>query len=627
MENIIHLLPESVANQIAAGEVIQRPASVVKELVENAIDAGATQIEVYLKDAGKTLIRISDNGSGMSPADAKCCFERHATSKINQANDLFHLKTMGFRGEALASIASVAQVELITQRTVDEFAWKIEIAGSQVTNEEPVISSVGTKIYVRNLFFNIPARRKFLGDNTKELKAIRDTFFQIALVYPELQLSLIHNEETLFQLQPGSLKQRILHIFGKRSGGMLHKQLYPVEVETQLIRIKGFVGDPASACLRDYMQYFFVNDRFIKHKLFRSAVLKAYDLLVPQGQNPTYFLYFEVNPEALDVNIHPTKTEVKFEHEQAIWPIIHATVREALGKANAVPSIDFDRDDAPEIRVFTGERDVASPSVQYNSGYNPFQSSNQKSTRVPTNWEDLLNGFEKKSETSNHGDTFSETFGADRLKSDDFQYSNEAINQSSLFEDLNSLPSDFLPKAIGSFSLGYILASTPSNLYVIDQQRAHQKLMYEHFLSHQGGASLSQKLLYQEVLELDPVQQSCLKEIEGTIHALGFGLTFVDGQYNLDAIPSELKVESSKKFFYEVLDSILQTGLSPIQDLRSSLSWMLAKSVSISRESVLNLEQISDMVTKLFQLEGHGLTPDGKRVWKIIAASDLCKGL
>ncbi|MCX6308283.1 MAG: DNA mismatch repair endonuclease MutL, partial [Bacteroidia bacterium] len=396
MENIIRILPDSVANQIAAGEVIQRPASVVKELMENAIDAGAMQIEVVLKEAGRNMIRVMDNGKGMSPQDARLAFERHATSKIRQANDLFHLHTMGFRGEALASIASVAQVELVTRRSDDELAWKVEIEGSVISNEEPTLAAQGSRFTVRNLFYNIPARRKFLGDNTKELKAIREEFIQLALVNPKLHLSLTHNEDALYLLPPSSLRQRVLQIFGKRNSGQLQKQLYPVEVSTQLIRITGFVGDPSAACQRDQMQYFFVNDRFIKHKGFRSAVMKAYELLIPSGQQPTFFLYLEVDPETLDVNIHPTKTEVKFEHEQALWPIIHATVREALGKANAVPSIDFDRDDAPEIRVFTGDREVSSPSVKFDPGYNPFKGQSSSSPRNPQNWDLLFQGFEKQ---------------------------------------------------------------------------------------------------------------------------------------------------------------------------------------------------------------------------------------
>jgi DNA mismatch repair protein MutL len=615
MENIVHLLPDSVANQIAAGEVIQRPASVVKELVENSIDAGATQIDIVLKDAGRNLIRVTDNGKGMSPHDARLAFERHATSKIQTANDLFYLRTMGFRGEALASIASIAQVELVTRRQSDELAWKIEIEGSEVTNEELTLAALGSRFSVKNLFYNVPARRKFLGDNAKELKAIRDAFIQIALVYPDIQFSLIHNEETLYLLPPSNSMQRILGVFGKRNGGQLQKQLYPVDVQTQLIRITGYVGDPAAACQRDYMQYFFVNNRFVKHKVFRSAVLKAYEMLVPQGQQPAYFLYFEVDPQSLDVNIHPTKTEVKFEHEQALWPIIHATVRGALGKANAVPSIDFDRDDAPDIRVFTGDRQVVSPSVRFDPGYNPFNSSGSQPNRVQPNWDSLLQGFEKKASDLHSGSDYAFPTCSDSLeaKQEDFK--------------LNlPIPVEDVPNAKFQLFHEYIVAQTSTSMILVDQHRAHFRLLFESYLDLRSQHKVpSQTLLFAEPLELDPVQQVCLSAIIDELTEFGFGIDNRASEFFLISVPMDVKTSEAGVFLLNLLDSLSEAGTCPVEEQRRTLAATLAESTAIPRGKKLSDEEMADLLEKLFSLNEHSFAPDGKRIWVEFSLDEVRK--
>jgi DNA mismatch repair protein MutL len=628
MENIINLLPDSVANQIAAGEVIQRPASVVKELVENAIDAGATQIDIVLKEAGRNMIRVTDNGKGMSPEDARLSFERHATSKIRQANDLFHLHTMGFRGEALASIASVAQVELVTRRPGDELAWKVEIEGSVVSNEEPTLAAQGSRFTVRNLFYNIPARRKFLGDNNKELKAIREEFIQIALVNPQLQFTLVHNEETLYVLPPTVLKQRILAIFGKRSSGQLFKQLYPVDVSTQLMRISGFIGDPSAACQRDQMQYFFVNGRFIKHKAFRSAVLKAYEMLLPQGQQPTYFLYFEVEPETLDVNIHPTKTEVKFEHEQVLWPIIHATIREALGKANAVPSIDFDRDDAPDIRVFTGDRDVSFPKVSFDPAYNPFKGAATASKSNP-DWEQLLQGFEKKAPVAAQDgqhtpDIFD--YGMPEEPKDDRLIENRS--ETSTMPGRAVFQATELQADAAKFQLfsSYIVLQSSHSMVFIDQHRAHLRLMYERYLLMlETGKPSSQTLLFPENLDLDAVRRACLLEVMDDLHAFGFDVSCAGNDFTLMAVPADLNSNRADELLEELLDSLIETGECPMEERHRLMALKLAKSVAIPYSQKMSDSEMDDLVERLFALKENKYTPDGKPIIMPFTEEELRK--
>lgn len=621
MENIIRVLPDSIANQIAAGEVIQRPASVVKELVENAIDAGATQIDVVLKEAGRNLIRVVDNGKGMSPEDARLSFERHATSKIRQAVDLFHLHTMGFRGEALASIASVAQVELVTRRSGDELAWKVEIEGSVISNEEPTLAAQGSRFTVRNLFYNIPARRKFLGDNAKELKAIREEFIQIALVNPSIHFTLTHNDDALYVLPPSNLKQRILNIFGKRNSGQLHKQLYPVDVNTQLIRISGFVGDPSAACQRDQMQYFFVNDRFIKHKGFRSAVMKAYELLVPQGQQPTFFLYLEVDPETLDVNIHPTKTEVKFEHEQAIWPIIHATVREALGKSNAVPSIDFDRDDAPDIRVFTGDRDVSSPSLKFDPAYNPFKGqSGSNSSRTPQNWDLLFQGFEKQKDDLASQEHAWESQAAEKVEQSAFV--SDTLPANRLFE-LDGLDAD-----ASKFQLfgSYVVLQRPNSLWFIDQHRAHVRILFERYLTMiETGKSTSQALLFPEILDLDAVQRLSLLEVMDDLHGFGFDVQCSGNDFTVMAVPSDLKGSQPGLVLDELLHSLSEPGDNLHQDRRRKLALRLAKVAAIPYGQKLSEAEMTDLVERLMSLTENKYTPDGKPILMPFTEEELSK--
>lgn len=636
MENLIRILPDSVANQIAAGEVIQRPASVVKELVENAIDAGATQIDVVLKEAGRNMIMVLDNGKGMSPADAHLAFERHATSKLRQASDLFQLHTMGFRGEALASIASVAQVDLVTRRPEDDLAWKVEIEGCSITNEEPTLAAQGSRFTVRNLFYNIPARRKFLGENSKELRFIRDEFIQIALVYPNLHLSLTHNDEILYQLPPTTLRQRIIAIFGKRSGGQLNKQLYTVDVNTQLVRISGFIGDPAASCHRDSMQYFFVNGRFIRHKLFRSAVLKAYETLIPAGQQPTFFLYFEVDTEALDVNIHPTKTEVKFEHEQAIWPIIYATVRESLGKVNAIPSIDFDRDDAPEIRVFTGDRAVNAPHVRFDPSYNPFQSSPKKPA---PNWDSLFEGFEKGSGAGSASPKTNYPLSEDSNKlkdldalfsgaSDNLLPENDLLCHVKDTEGLFREVTNKIESNSAKFQLfgSYIALYGPQSLVFVDQHRAHVRVLFEHYLRVlENGKAASQTLLFPEELHLDALQRNELLEILDDLHAFGFKVNCVGDDFFVAGVPVDLVCIDPGILILDIMESMHHPEVDFQGNRRDRLALRLANAAAIPNGQFLGEAEMSDLIQKLFETSNQKYTPEGKKILVQISADEIMK--
>ena len=389
MSDIIHLLPDSIANQIAAGEVIQRPASVVKELVENAIDAGATQIQILIKDAGKTLVQVIDNGKGMSETDARMAFERHATSKISKADDLFSLHTMGFRGEALASIAAVAQVELRTRQKGADLGTRLEIFGSQLQHIEEDACPEGSIFSVKNLFYNVPARRKFLKTNDTEFRNIITEFERIALVNPSVSMSLYHNDTEILNLPESGLRQRIMNVYGKN----LNQKLLSLEAESSLVSISGFVGKPETAKKRGALQYFFVNGRFMKHPYFHKAVMQAYDQLIPAGEMPNYFIYFNLDPATIDVNIHPTKTEIKFENEQPIWQILLAAVRETLAKSSAIPMIDFDTEDSIDIPVYNPEKKISgneSPKVQIRSEYNPFKrEATPSDTRPSFDWTEL----------------------------------------------------------------------------------------------------------------------------------------------------------------------------------------------------------------------------------------------
>lgn len=620
MEDIIQVLPDSIANQIAAGEVIQRPASVVKELMENSIDANANKIEVRLKDAGRSMIQVLDDGKGMSRNDALIAFERHSTSKLRSASDLFHLRTMGFRGEALASIAAVAYVELVTKRPQDELGCKVEIEGSILTNEESTISAQGSRFTVRNIFYNIPARRKFLGDDAKEFRNIREEFIQIALVNQELELILIHNDELIYQLTPGTIKQRILAIFSKRSGGNLTKLLYPVDVKTQLVNISGFIGDPTAACQRDPLQYFFVNGRFIRHKYFRNAVLKAYETLIPAGMQPAFFLFFEVEPQAIDVNIHPTKTEVKFEYESAIWPIINASVREALGKFNAVPSIDFDRDDAPEIRVFSGDRSVSAPKVNFDSSYNPFKQTTKSHN---SDWDSLYSGFQKD-DSQDESDNF---INEENLNSKLKEFSNnfEVINpdnRSELFSSNLSVINAEDPK----FQLyrKYIVIKNDHSIVFVHQQRAHVRILFERLLKQLDlRKSMSQTLLFPVELNLDKGQNIDFMNMSEDLIALGFKFENSGSVLAITAIPVDSQGKNPEDLIYDLLGLAGDYVVMERKVVLEKLALQMARSIAILEVQTLGYDEMDLIISNLLECSDQKYTPDGKIICSLMTNDEI----
>ena len=598
MSDLIHLLPDSVANQIAAGEVIQRPASVIKELVENSVDAGATTIHVIVVDAGRTSIQVIDDGKGMSETDARLSFERHATSKISQAGDLFALHTMGFRGEALASIAAVAQVELQTRRKEDEIGTLVSIAGSKLTRQEPVSCPVGSNFKVDNLFFNVPARRKFLKTNATELNNILTAFERIVLVYPNIHFTLHHNGVEMLNLRAGSVRQRIAGVFGKQYS----QDLLPVEVHTAMCTVTGFVGKPESARKKSGCDYFFVNGRFMRHAYFHKAVMKAYDRLVPDGMAIPYFLYIEVEPGEIDVNIHPTKTEIKFENEQAIWQILSAAVRDGIGKFCEVPSIDFDTQGQPDIPVIDNIHDsYTAPRVNYNPDYNPFKQS----SHVPNQWESLYEGLEQ---------------GTLR---------DEPVQQPSFFDDDNVIepqtPTEILSEkspAHYQYKGKYLMTAVKSGLMIIDQHRASMRILYDRYVSQQGSHVVStQKLLFPETIQFSPSETVIMQQLMSELSSLGFDLSDLGGNtFAVNGIPAGLEGIDPKSLLHEMVADVDTSHLSP---LTSHLSLRLAQSAAIPYGQILNNDEMESIINELFSCSNVNYTPDGKAILCILPQGDI----
>lgn len=607
MSDIIQLLPDSVANQIAAGEVIQRPASVIKELVENAVDAGASRIDVVVVDAGRTSIQVIDNGKGMSETDARLSFERHATSKIRHADDLFALHTMGFRGEALASIAAVAQVVLKTRQEADEVGTLLTISGSKVEGQEPCSCPVGSNFSINNLFYNVPARRKFLKSNTTELNNILTAFERIVLVYPQITFTLQSNGTELFNLRAGSLRQRIIDVFGKR----INQDLLPVKVDTMMCKIDGFVGKPESARKKGAHQYFFVNGRYMKHPYFNKAVMTAFERLVPQGEQVPYFIYFTVAPGDIDVNIHPTKTEIKFENEQAIWQILMASVKESLGMFNDVPTIDFDTEDKPEIPVFNTEATAhaAAPRIAVNPHYNPFKSTapSTGTPKVDAQWERLYEGLDEQPaevEQELFADVETNTPG-------------EPVAQQNVLADRS--PAHYQYKG------RYILTSVKSGLMVIDQARAHCRVLYERYLAqmtaHEGKA---QKVLFPEVVQFPMSDDVLVKKLQSQFSELGFELDDLGrGSYAINAIPADLDGINPVMLVQDMVADAKTEGVSSVDEIKRSLAHSLAKAAAIPYGQVLSNEEMETLVNNLFSCQNVNYAPDGKSVLCIIPQQQI----
>lgn len=604
MSDIIQLLPDSVANQIAAGEVIQRPASAVKELVENALDAGADEIVIYIKDAGKTSIKIVDNGCGMSPADARTAFERHATSKISSANDLFSIRTMGFRGEALASVAAIADVELRSKRPEDEVGIYIHITGSAVISQEPVACNNGTAIIVKNLFFNVPARRRFLKSNTTELKHIINEIQRVALPNPDIRFLFYHNYALLYDLGKSNMRRRIADIFGKN----INQSLIPVGEETSLVKIAGFIGQPKYARKTMGEQFFFVNKRYMRHPYFHKAVMQAYEKLLPSDSFPSYFLMLDIEPGEIDINIHPTKTEIKFENDSAIWQIINATVRESLGKHNVVPSIDFDMEGSVEIPIrkkYSGE--ISFPEVVTDPDYNPFTEKGSGTGRQreyfrvgADHWESLYN-------PPDTGDQSRIAFKGD--------------------EDQKMPGGEYTGKKVLQLKQKYILTPVKSGIMVIDQKRAHERILYEKFMEILKTESIvSQQELFPQKIELDTADSLLLKSILDDLLALGFDIReFGTNTFVVNGTPGLLDTSTPQMIVEKLLEEYKNSPVDAQAKVREQVAGSLAKASALDYGIELKREEADRLIDKLFACETPNYSPDGKKVLTIIPLGDIEK--
>ncbi|HAB41225.1 MAG TPA: DNA mismatch repair endonuclease MutL [Porphyromonadaceae bacterium] len=636
MSDIIKLLPDSVANQIAAGEVIQRPASVVKELFENAVDAGAKSIQVIVKDAGRTLVQVVDDGCGMSDTDARLAFERHATSKISQAADLFSLHTMGFRGEALASIAAVAQIDLRTMQRGAEIGTRLIINGSAVESQTPEATVPGSNMMVKNLFYNVPARRKFLKKDAVEMSGIVREFERLALVNPGLDLTLINNDTVVHQIMAAPLKRRICDLFGKG----LERQLIPVQTSTSLVSIDGFVGRPEGARRRNALQFLTVNGRHMRHPYFHKAVMTCYEQLLPAELQPNYFLNFTVDPATIDVNIHPTKNEIKFENEAAIWQILTAAVKEALGRFNAMPGIDFDAEEIPDIPVFDPNAD-ASHHVTVDPGYNPFAESSdapegQESGRLAgaqPSFASRLSAEHRRNEALRDWDKLYEGFmgtepdttavpspgiSGSRMNSEPYEpdalpFGSQADTRGA--EDTESI------QAKGA----YILAPCISGVMVIDQHRAHVKVLYERYAAMlRNGDMTPQSLMFPEMLRLDRAQGILLSEMMPSLTEMGFVLEAAGTDcWNITGVPSVIDNVNPVEAISRILDDAADSGSVDTDGFSGRIALSMARSAAIRRGRRLSGAERENLLGELLKLPTPNYTPDGLAVIRVISGEEL----
>lgn len=611
MSDIIKLLSDSVANQIAAGEVVQRPSSVVKELVENSLDAGATNIDVIIKDAGRTLIQVVDNGFGMSPTDARMSFERHATSKISKAEDLFAITTMGFRGEALASIAAVTEVELVTRRADDELGTCINIAASKVKSQEPVAAAVGTNFKVRNLFFNIPARRKFLKSDKVENKHIIDEIHRIVLTNPAVSFKVVFDDEVKYQLFAENVHQRIANVFGKK----LNQNLVPIGVETQIVNIKGFIAKPEMSQKNTSEQFFFVNNRYMYHPYFRKAVTSAYDKLLPEGENPRFFIYLEVDPATIDINIHPTKTEIKFEGEQAIYMILNSAVKEALGKFNIVPSLSFEDDITRDVHL-TSTTVVRPPVISVNPDFNPFKYTDSGYKRdVPKNWEQM---YERSNSKTRDDFDLPES---ENPQSDEYMQSVQSHIQYGSEENYSG---DSNQKYL-QLKNKYILTSSHSGMIVINQRRAHERIMYEHFMRMlETRSGVMQKSLFPLMFEPSPEERGLLIEVMTELNTIGFDIVMVgNDKFEIRGVPAELAEMDVNAIIRQLLDELSDGSPDVKLLLNDKIAISLAKSAAMTSGVSLKDEEMEDLFFRLMSCSNHNYTADGRKIMEIVDISEI----
>ncbi|MFZ0283273.1 MAG: DNA mismatch repair endonuclease MutL [Bacteroidales bacterium] len=595
MPDIIKLLPDSVANQIAAGEVIQRPASVVKELMENSVDAGAKSIRVIIRDSGKTLIQITDDGTGMSETDARLSFERHATSKITSAMDLFAIKTKGFRGEALASIAAVSMVELKTRKEGSDTGTLIVISGSRVEKQEPCSCPTGSGFSVKNLFFNIPARRKFLKTDNTEMRHIITEFQKIVIAHPGIRFTLFHNDNEIYNLGPGNLRQRVVGVFGRP----INNDLISLDTETTLITIRGFIGKPENARRSYNEQFFFVNNRFMKHPYFHKAVIEAYQNILPADTVPSYFIFMEIDPASIDINIHPTKTEIKFEDERAIWQILMASVREALGRFNIVPSLDFENEELVEIPIrSTRQMMPDAPVIEVDANYDPFSGEeNPKSQKDVferferenvSNWERLYTAIERENTTTSTG------------------------QERKFFQVKNK----------------YIVCPVKSGLMIIDQKRAHERILFEKYLEKLNhNQSVSQVELFPVSIELNPADIFILKEIQEYIRLLGFNIIYSGNTISITGRPAENSSSDPVEMLEILLEEYKKTKSDPSTGVREKIAAAMAEAAAIPYGKALLKNEMEEIFDVLFACKAPNYSPKGNPVINIFTLEEIDKRL
>ena len=598
--DFIHLLPDSVANQIAAGEVIQRPASCLKELVENSLDAGAKRVQVIVRDAGRTLLQVIDDGSGMSEMDARLAFERHATSKIKEAQDLFSLRTMGFRGEALASICAVAQVEMTTRRAEDETGTLIEIHGSDVVRQEVCSCPIGTNIKVSNLFFNVPVRRKFLKTDQTELRNLLTEFYHIVLVYPRVNFTFVHNDEILLELPAGTEKQRIEAVFGNPKRNVYTSAFVDISTETEIVNIHGFVIKPENAT-KKAEQYFFVNGRYMRHPYFQKAVMTAYSGMLTGEYQPSFFIYFEINPEAIDVNIHPTKTEIKFADEQTIFQILMASVREALGKFSLATTIDFENPDPLDFPQ-PSSKPVSQPQVTIDPTYNPFHTRGAiYPDKAPRNWENLYEGLPN-------------------LQSDPVMPGNSSNTGILSPADAESCP-------LWQYGGKYILAPTNNGLLLINQHRAHVAVLYTQFieqLKHMQGAM--QQLLFPEILALPKDEMVLVNTMLGDLRAIGFDIEQLSpDSYSIQGVPAQIANMSAIPVLQDIILQVHDRGADTQAEWREQIAMSLANNAAIPYGKTLTEEEMRDILTRLVQTANYRRLPNGKIIVSLLADEEINK--
>ncbi|MCL4145909.1 UNVERIFIED_CONTAM: hypothetical protein GTU68_000480 [Idotea baltica] len=602
MSDIIQLLPDHVANQIAAGEVVQRPASVVKELLENAIDAGATEIKLLIKDAGKTLVQVIDNGKGMSTTDARLSFERHATSKIRTAEDLFNLDTKGFRGEALASIAAIAHVEVKTKQSDQELGSHIKIEGSSIQSQDIIATPTGTSIAVKNLFFNIPARRNFLKSNSIELRHIKDEFYRVALTHPSIAFDFYSNDSEVLNLNSSNLRQRIVAIFGKK----INEKLVPIQEHTDIITIEGFVSKPEFAKKKRGEQFFFVNNRFIKNGYLHHAVINAFDQLLPTGHYPTYFLYLSVPPNTIDINIHPTKTEIKFDNEHALYAILRSTVKHSLGQYSVAPVLDFNRDATMDVPYsFKDKTSVSSPTITVNPSFNPFESdANPKSFQKPktAQWESLYSNTETA------------------LDVQQIEVEADVVNKE-LFDDVETETKSKTHQVHKK----YILSVIKSGVVYINQNLAHQRILYEEFLTKMTVEDTSsQQLLFPIELTFNKSDISLCKEIKPDLESVGFQFSNINNDtITLNGIPVNVNQSHIQGLFEELFENIKNEIPNSSFSQLDTIAKSLAKSLSIKTGTKLNNKEQEELLGQLFSCKEPNQSPFGKKTFITLSSEEI----